>query len=107
MRPERATFWYRRMSMVYAISAWGALGSAIFLTRRQKEPGYGEEQKDGWRDEAPLATCEDSDFDREISEPLDEPHLQTFVKNPNSFMSVTQRITDHLKSWIGGPGPQS
>ncbi|XP_041526500.1 small integral membrane protein 26 [Microtus oregoni] len=107
MRPEQAVYWYRRMSMVYAFGAWLVLGSAIFLTRRQKEPGYGEEQKDGWRDEAPLATCEDSDFDREISESLDEPHVQTSVKYPNSFISVTQRITDHLKSWTGGPGPQS
>ncbi|CAO2578523.1 Small integral membrane protein 26 [Lemmus lemmus] len=107
MRPEQATFWYRRMSVVYAIGAWWVLGSAIFFTRSQKEPGYGEEQKDGWRDEAPLSTCEDSDLDREISETLEGPYVQTFAKYPNNFISVTQRITDYLKSWTGGPGPQS
>nr|XP_048311531.1 small integral membrane protein 26 [Myodes glareolus] len=107
MRPEQATFWYRRMSMVYAIGAWWVLGSVIFLTRNQKEPGCGEEQKDGWKDEAPRSTCEDADLDREISEPLEGSYVQSFVKSPNNFILVTQRITDYLKSWTGGPGPQS
>ncbi|XP_006235187.1 small integral membrane protein 26 isoform X1 [Rattus norvegicus] len=39
MRPDQATIWYRRMSIVYALGAWSVLGSAIFLTRKPKMSG--------------------------------------------------------------------
>ncbi|KAM7327204.1 hypothetical protein ACRRTK_013571 [Alexandromys fortis] len=102
MRPEQALLWYRRMAMLYALGSWWVLGSVIILTRTPKEQGYGEEQKDGWRDETPFITFEDSD-----SESIDKPYVRTYVKYKDGFIPVTQRIMDRLKSWIGGPGPQS
>ncbi|XP_040602362.1 small integral membrane protein 26 [Mesocricetus auratus] len=107
MRPDQASQWYRRMSVVYAIGAWSVLGSAIFLTRKQKASGDGVEQKDGSRNEIPVSTSEVSDLEREINEPIEGSYVQTFAEYPEKSVPVTQRILDYLKSWTGGPGPES
>ncbi|EGV95397.1 small integral membrane protein 26 [Cricetulus griseus] len=107
MRPERATVWYKRMSFVYAIGAWSVLGSAIFFTRNQKASGDGVEQKDGSRNETPVLTSEASDLEREINEPIEGSYVERFVQYSEESVPVTQRILDYLKSWTGGPGPES
>ncbi|XP_059115610.1 small integral membrane protein 26 [Peromyscus eremicus] len=103
MHPDQATVWYRRMSVVYAMGAWSVLGSAIFLTRNQKASGDGAEPKDdGSRNESPV-----SDLERDINEPIEGFSVKTYVKYSENFVPVTQRIMDYLRSWTGGPGPES
>ncbi|XP_006984534.1 small integral membrane protein 26 [Peromyscus maniculatus bairdii] len=103
MHPEQATVWYRRMSVVYAMGAWSVLGSAIFLTRKQKASGDGAEPKDdGSRSESPV-----SDLERDINEPIEGLSVKTYVKYSEDFVPVTQRIMDYLRSWTSGPGPES
>ncbi|KAL1785397.1 small integral membrane 26-like [Sigmodon hispidus] len=107
MRPEQASLWYRRMSLVYALGAWSVLGSAIFLTRNQKALGDELEQMDGSRNETPASTSDISDVGREINEPIEGLYVKTYVKYSENNVPVTQRIQDYLKSWTGGRGPES
>ncbi|XP_036041484.1 small integral membrane protein 26 [Onychomys torridus] len=103
MRPDQATLWYRRMSVVYAIGAWSVLGSAIFMTRNQKASGEGAEPKDDdSRNESPV-----SNLEKEINEPVEGLFVKTYVKYSENSVPVTQRIVDYLRSWTGGPGPES
>ncbi|XP_052039763.1 small integral membrane protein 26 [Apodemus sylvaticus] len=106
MRPELATTWYRRMSMVYALGAWSMLGSIFFLTRKQKVSDC-EEQEDGSRNEIPLSTSEDSDLATERAEPREVFSVKTVLKYSENPVPATQRMLTYLKSWTGGPGPQA
>ncbi|KAF0871108.1 small integral membrane protein 26 [Crocuta crocuta] len=94
MRPDQATSWYRRMSMVYALGAWTVLGSFIFLGRKKSEvPGNDVEQKDVAKNE--------------MLEPPKGFYVETIVTYKEDFVPVTDRIVNFLKSWTGGPGPES
>uniref|UniRef100_A0A673TRL0 Small integral membrane protein 26 n=1 Tax=Suricata suricatta TaxID=37032 RepID=A0A673TRL0_SURSU len=90
MRPDQASAWYRRMSMVYALGAWTMLGSLIFLGRKKAKP---VEQKDVARNE--------------MLEPPKGFYVETIVTYKEDFVPVTDRILNFLKSWTGGPGPES
>ncbi|XP_051001027.1 small integral membrane protein 26 [Acomys russatus] len=107
MRPDQASSWYRRMSVVYALGAWSVLGSAFFYTRKQNVSDCHLGQEDGSRDETPISTSEDSDSTTEISEPIKGLYVKTVVKYSGNSVPVTQRILDYLKSWTGGPRPES
>ncbi|CAH6787775.1 small integral membrane protein 26 [Phodopus roborovskii] len=106
MRPEQASLWYRRLSVVYAVGAWSVLGTAVFFTRNRTS-GDGEQQKDGSRSKTHALTSEVSDLEREINEPIEGSYVQTFVHYSEKSVPVIQRILDYLKSWTGGPGPES
>ncbi|XP_031229534.1 small integral membrane protein 26 [Mastomys coucha] len=103
MHSEQAVLWYRRMSMVYAFGAWSLLGSAIFLTWKRKL--VYEDGEDDSRNEAPLSTSEDSDLAMGMAKPSEGFYVKTVYNY--SERPVSQRILTYLKSWIGGPGPQS
>ncbi|XP_031530257.1 small integral membrane protein 26 [Vicugna pacos] len=94
MRPEQALAWYRRMSVVYGLGAWTVLGSLIFWGKRKSTPPGGEvEQKDV------LTT--------EISESPKGFYVETIVTYREDFVPLSARIINYLKSWTGGPGPES
>ncbi|KAM5218486.1 small integral membrane protein 26 [Hipposideros larvatus] len=94
MRPDQATTWYRRMSAVYALGTWTLLGSLFFFGRKKSEPEGGElEEKD--------ATI------KEITEPPKGFYVETIVTYKEDFVPITDKILNYLKSWTGGPGPES
>ncbi|XP_058419290.1 small integral membrane protein 26 [Diceros bicornis minor] len=94
MRPDQATAWYRRMSAVYALGAWSLLGSLFFFGRKKSgQPGGEVEQKD-------VST-------NEMLEPRKGFYVETIVTYREDFVPVTDRILNYLKSWTGGPGPES
>ncbi|XP_023374149.1 small integral membrane protein 26-like [Otolemur garnettii] len=94
MHPGRATTWYRRMSVVYALGAWTLLGSVFILNKKKhKLPDNEESQK--------------NDSTNELLEPLPECYVETIVTYREDFVPVTDRILDYLKSWTGGPGPET
>ncbi|XP_062932447.1 small integral membrane protein 26 [Cynocephalus volans] len=94
MRPERAALWYRRMSVVYAFGAWSALGAVYYLSRKKSEPpGDKVERKD-------VST-------NEITEPPKGFYVETVVTYKEDFVPITDKILNYLKSWTGGPGPES
>uniref|UniRef100_H0XKG9 Small integral membrane protein 26 n=1 Tax=Otolemur garnettii TaxID=30611 RepID=H0XKG9_OTOGA len=107
MHPGRATTWYRRMSVVYALGAWTLLGSVFILNKKKhKLP-----EKDG---ESNLMEISDdneesqkNDSTNELLEPLPECYVETIVTYREDFVPVTDRILDYLKSWTGGPGPET
>ncbi|XP_029422844.1 small integral membrane protein 26 [Nannospalax galili] len=99
MLPEQASAWYRRMSIIYAVGAWSVLGSLFLSTRKQKAPGDEVEQKD----DSASATASIS----EIAEPIEGFYVETVVTCKDDFVPVTQSILDYLRSWTGGPGPES
>ncbi|CAD7669704.1 unnamed protein product [Nyctereutes procyonoides] len=94
MRADQASSWYRRMSGLYAVGAWTTLGSFIYLGRKKsKSPGDEVEQKDVSRNE--------------MLEPPKGFYMETIVTYKEDFVPVTDRILNFLKSWTGGPGPES
>nr|XP_023438533.1 small integral membrane protein 26 [Dasypus novemcinctus] len=96
MRPEQRIAWYSRMSALYAIGAWTVLGSVLFYDRKKgKSLGVVEEveQKD-------VSTIE-------IPEPPKGFYVETIVTYKEDFVPTTVKILNYLKSWIGGPGPES
>ncbi|XP_076970987.1 small integral membrane protein 26 [Tamandua tetradactyla] len=97
MRPDQATSWYRRMCALYAIGAWSLLGSAFFTYGQKKSnPPEGdkvEEQRD-------VSTIE-------IPEPPKGFYVETIVTYKEDFVPITDKILNYLKSWTGGPGPES
>ncbi|EDL28472.1 small integral membrane protein 26 [Mus musculus] len=107
MRAEKASLWYRRMSLVYALGAWSLLGSAFFLSRKQKVSDCEEGQEDGSRNETPFSTSEDSDLETETVELGGGFYVKSFLKYSENSVPATQRFLTYLKSWTGGPGPQA
>ncbi|XP_053430500.1 small integral membrane protein 26 [Nycticebus coucang] len=94
MHPARASAWYRRMSVVYALGTWTLLSSVFVLSRRKQNlPGNEENQK--------------NDSTHELIEPLPEFYVETIVTYKEDFVPVTERILNYLKSWTDGPGPES
>ncbi|XP_022350307.1 small integral membrane protein 26-like isoform X3 [Enhydra lutris kenyoni] len=91
MRPDQATSWYRRMSVLYGLGAWTTLGSLFYLSRKNHKPPV--EQKDVPRNE--------------FLEPPKGFYLETIVTYKEDFVPVTDRIVNFLKSWTGGPGRES
>ncbi|XP_022350306.1 small integral membrane protein 26-like isoform X2 [Enhydra lutris kenyoni] len=95
MRPDQATSWYRRMSVLYGLGAWTTLGSLFYLSRKNHKP--------------PGTTLrQPSDVPRnEFLEPPKGFYLETIVTYKEDFVPVTDRIVNFLKSWTGGPGRES
>ncbi|XP_032207404.1 small integral membrane protein 26 [Mustela erminea] len=94
MRPDQATSWYRRMSVLYGLGAWTTVGSLFYLSRKKhKPPGDEVEQKDVPRNE--------------LLEPPKGFYLETIVTYKEDFVPVTDRILNFFKSWTGGPGRES
>ncbi|XP_075867280.1 small integral membrane protein 26 [Microcebus murinus] len=94
MRPTQASAWYRRMSAVYAVGIWTLLGSVYLMNRKKdKPPGDEVEQKD-------VST-------NELLEPPKGFYVETVVTYREDFVPVAEKILNYLKSWTGGPGPES
>uniref|UniRef100_A0A2K6EP34 Small integral membrane protein 26 n=1 Tax=Propithecus coquereli TaxID=379532 RepID=A0A2K6EP34_PROCO len=87
MRPTQASSWYRRMSVVYAVGTWTLLGSVYLISRKKVE------QKD-------VST-------NELLEAPKGFYVETIVTYKEDFVPVTEKILNYLKSWTGGPGPES
>ncbi|XP_073930354.1 small integral membrane protein 26 [Castor canadensis] len=93
MRADQASAWYRRMSVMYALGTWSVLGSLFFFSRSTAPSGNGVEQKDGSTIETP-----------ELPTGF---YVETIVTYKEDFVPITQKILNYLKSWTGGPGPES
>nr|XP_045013441.1 small integral membrane protein 26 [Jaculus jaculus] len=100
MRPDQASLWYRRMSMVYAIGVWSLLGSLFLLNKREKESGDEVEKKDDPANEVLVTTSE-------IHEPLKGLYVETIVTYRKDYVPLSEKIHNYLKSWTGGSGPES
>ncbi|KAM5178452.1 small integral membrane protein 26 [Callospermophilus lateralis] len=93
MNPERATSWYRRMSVVYALGTWTLLGSTFYFVQKKKPPGNEVEQKD-------VSTSE-------IPESPKQFYVETIVTYKEDFVPYTTKILEYLKSWTGSSGSES
>lgn len=44
---------------------------------------------------------------KEITEPPKGFYVETIVTYKEDFVPITDKILNYLKSWTGGPGPES
>ncbi|XP_027622150.1 small integral membrane protein 26 [Tupaia chinensis] len=94
MRPNEAAAWYRRMSIVYAAGAWALMGSLYFFSgQKNTQPVDKVEQKD-------VSTKEHSEHPKGF-------YVETIITYREDFVPVTKKILNYLKSWTGGPPPES
>ncbi|XP_048203368.1 small integral membrane protein 26 [Perognathus longimembris pacificus] len=96
MRPQAATVWYRRMSLVYAFGTWSVLGSVFYLGRKVPSTGDEVEQKDDSTNEIPVSTTEKPELPKGF-------YVETIVTYKKDFVPVTDKIINYFKSWTGGP----